>query len=99
MAVPASYTEKTLAEFMHVSLGKTAKALAINFGPNDAGDYAEAVNDALLAYGTNDIGTISGFANIMKLRALARVYAWQHVVNNFATLFDFSADGGQYSRS
>jgi len=99
MAIPASYTEKTLAEFMHTTLGKTAKALAINFGPNDAGDYAEAVNDALLAYGTEDIATISGVANIMKLRALARVYAWQHVVNNFATLYDFSADGGQYSRS
>ena len=99
MAVPASYTEKTLAEFMHVSLGKTAKALAINFGPEDAGDYAEAVNDALLAYGTDNIATISGMANIQKLRVLARVHAWQYVVNNFAALYDFSADGGSYHRS
>lgn len=99
MAAPASYTEKTLAQFMHVSLGKTAKALAINFGPNDAGDYAEAVNDALLAYGTDNIASISDIANIQKLRALARVYAWQYVVSNFAALYDFSADGGQYSRS
>jgi len=99
MTIPASYTEKTLAEYMHVLLGKTAKALAIHSGPNDAGDYAEAVNDALLAYGTEDIAAISGVANIQKLRALARVYAWQYVVDNFATLYDFSADGGSYHRS
>lgn len=99
MAIPASYTEKSLAEFMHVSLGKTAKALAINFAPDGPGDYAEAVNDALLAYGTQDIASISGVAAIMKIRALARVYAWQYVVSNFAALVDFSADGGQYSRS
>lgn len=99
MPIPASYTEKTLAEYMHTMLGKTAKALDLHFGPNDAGDYAEAVNDALLAYGTEDISTISGLPNIKKLRALALVCAWQYVVNNFAALYDFSADGASYNRS
>ena len=98
MAVPASYTEKTLAEYMHVMLGKTATALELHFDPNGPGDYAEAVNDALLAYDTDDIATITGIEKIKKLRALARVAAWQYVVDNFASLYNFSADGASYSR-
>ena len=99
MPIPTSYTEKTLAEFMHVTLGKTAKALDLHFDPNGPGDYAEAVNDTLLAYGTDDISTITGLAAIKKLRILATASAWQYVVNNFAALYDFSADGGTYDRS
>lgn len=99
MAIPASYTEKTLAQYMETMLGKTAKVLALHAGPEDAGDFAEAVNDVLLAYGTNDIATISGIENLKKLRALAVVSAWQFVVNNFAALYDFSADGASYDRS
>jgi hypothetical protein len=99
MTIPTTYTEKTLAEYMHVMLGKVAKALDLHMGPNDAGDYAEAVNDTLLAYGTDDIATVAGIANIQKLRALARVAAWQYVVANFAALYDFSADGASYNRS
>ena len=99
MAIPASYTEKTLAEYMHVMLGNVAKALDLHFDPNGAGDYAEAVNDALLAYGTDDVATITGISNIKKIRVLAVVCAWQHVVNNFAALYDFAADGASYNRS
>jgi len=99
MTLPASYTEKSLAEYMHTLLGKTARALDLHPGPNDAGDYAESVNDALLAYGTDDIATVSGLASLLKMRILARVAAWQYVVNNFAALYDFSADGGRYNRS
>jgi hypothetical protein len=99
MAVPSTYTEKTLAEYMQAMLGKVAKALELTAVPGGAGDFQEAVNDALLAYGTNDISTISGMDNLLKLRALALKAAWQYVVNNFAALYDFSADGGTYSRS
>jgi|SRR5688572_39588 len=99
MAIPTSYTEKQLAEYMHVMLGKVAKALDLHFGPTDAGDYAEAVNDALLAYPADNIATITGSENIQRLRALARVAAWRHVVTNFAALFDFSADGASYNRN
>ena len=98
MAAPTSYTEKQLAEYMHVMLGKTAKALGLHFDPNGPGDYVEAVNDALIAYGAENIATITGIANIKKLRVLARVAAWQYVVDNFAALYNFSADGGSYSR-
>jgi hypothetical protein len=99
MPVPSSYTEKTLAEFMHVKLGNVAKALDLHFVPDGPGDYAEAVNDALLLYGAEDISTISDTAGIRKIRALAMVAAWRHVVTNFAALFDFSADGASYNRS
>ena len=98
MPIPTSYTEKTLAEYMHTMLGKTAQALSLQLSPDGAGDYAEAVNDALLLYGAEDISTITGVAAIQKVRALARVAAWRHVVNNFAALYDFSADGGNYRR-
>ena len=99
MAAPTTYTEKTLGQYMQVSLGKVAKALALTAGPSDAGDFTEAVNDCLLAYGVDDISTISGRDSITKLRALARVAAWQFVVTNFSALYDFSADGGSYNRS
>lgn len=99
MPAPTSYTEKSLAEYMHLTLGKVAKALDLHFAPDGPGDYAEAVNDTLLAYGAEDIATITGMANIKKLRALAAACAWQYVVNNFAALYDFSADGASYSRS
>jgi len=99
MAIPSSYTEKTLAEYMHVSLGKTAKALDLHFDPNGPGDYVEAVNDTLLDYGTDDITTITGLDAIKKLRMLAVASAWQFVVNNFVALYDFSADGGRYNRN
>lgn len=99
MTIPTSYTEKTLAEYMHVSLGKTAKVLDLHFDPNGPGDYAEAVNDTLLAYGAEEINTITGLEAIKKLRILAVASAWQYVVNNFVALYDFSADGGSYKRN
>lgn len=99
MAVPTSYTEKQLGEYMQTLLGKVAKALALTASSNDAGDFAEAVNDALLAYGTDTISSITGLANITKLRALASVAAWRFVVTNFTALYDFSADNASFSRS
>ena len=60
MAAPTSYTEETLATFMHTKLGKIASAL----GYAAASSYSEEVSDTLLAYGTDDISTISGPANI-----------------------------------
>jgi hypothetical protein len=99
MTVPTSYTEQTLGQFMQARLGKVARVLQLTAGPNDAGDFQEAVNDALLACGTEDISTITGMENIQKIRALALVAAWQYVVTNFVALYDFSADGASYDRS
>ena len=99
MPVPTAYTEKELAEFMHKRLGKVAKVLQLHLDPNGPGDYEEAVTDSLLAYGTDDIATISGAEKIQRLRALALVAIWHHVITNWTTLYDFQADGSSYDRS
>jgi len=94
MPVPTSYTETTLADFMHDALGNVAGAL----GYSSPTSYSEAVNDTLLAYGTDDISTISGQANIIKLRALSKVFAWRKAVGDLSSRYKFSADGGSYER-
>jgi len=96
MTVPSSYTEKELAAYMHGELGPVAAALGLAVGSTDAGSYAEAVNETLLQYG---VATIAQATDMVKLRALARVYAWRKVVGLLTALFDFAADGGEYNRS
>jgi len=96
VAAPTTYTEATLAEYMHTALG----AIATSLGWTVAGDsYDEPVNDALLLYGADDIASISGRASITKLRALARLAVWRKVVTETAGDYNFSADGGSYSRA
>lgn len=101
MTIPSSYTEKSLAEYMHSAgvLGHVATVLGLAVGVSDAGSYAEAVNETLLVYGEDDITDITGSDNLRKLRGLARVQAWKMVVGNFAALYKFSADGGTYDRN
>ena len=96
MTVPSSYTEATLKAYMHKTLGKVAQLLEFSV---DFGSYDEAVNQALLDYGTDDITTISGADNIIKIRALAKVQAWQLAFDNAAALMGFTADGGTYNRN
>jgi hypothetical protein len=95
MPAPTAYTEKSLAEFMHSELGRVATVLGYSVGSNDAGDYAEAVNETLLVYGAN---TITDATSIQKLRALARLEAWKKAVGDLTTFFKFSADGGSFER-
>ena len=95
MTLPTVYTEKTLAEFMHNELGKVAGITGYNVGVNDAGSYAEAVNETVLAYGVTSIINAS---DIQKVRALARVEAWKKACNDLAALYKFSSDGASYER-
>lgn len=99
MTVPTSYTEKTLADFMAETLKTTADLLGLAAGASDAGDFAEAVNEALLQYGVTDVSEISGIESIKKIRALARVEAWNLAVACFTAMYKFSADGGSYDRN
>lgn len=92
MAAPATYTEQTLAEYMHSALGAMAGTVGLTV---EGGSYAEAVNDTLLTYGVSDIGDAT---DIAKLRLLARLHAWRLVVTYTAANYAFSADGGSYSR-
>lgn len=91
MAIPTSYSEETLKAFMLAALSNLGAALGLT-----ASSFNEAVNDALLAYGVTDIAQAT---DIAKLRALARVAAWQVAVSAAAGDYDFSADGGNYRRS
>ncbi len=90
MALPSSYIESTLRDYMFAVTGSVASALgwtAVNF--------TEAVNDVLFAYGVTDIADA---ADIAKLRALAKVEAWRAVADATVADYQFSADGGSYSR-
>lgn len=84
MAVPSSYDEHDLADYMHSVLGKTATILGWT-----TDSYAEAVNDAALLYGVSDVADAT---DIAKLRACARLAAWQAVEADTVGYHDFSED-------
>lgn len=92
MAVPTSYTEQQLAEYMHTVLG--AVAADLGFTTVALGSYAESVNSALIVYGNTDISTITALAGIAEIRALARVQAWKLALSTLSAYYDFS-DGTQ----
>lgn len=92
MAAPTSYTEATLATFMLTELGDVAGVLEWTA----QADVQEAINEALLVYGVNDIADAT---DISKLRALARRQAWRSAVNSLTTRYDFSNPEGDYKRS
>ena len=90
MALPAVYTESALASYMLATLGEVAGVLGL-----DALEIIEAVNDALLAYGTADIAQAT---DIPRLRAAARVAVWRLALARASSLYQFSADGASYHR-
>lgn len=96
MPAPTAYTEESLAEYMHTALGPVASALKYSV---EGESYAEAVNEALLAFPVDDIADVSGRDNIRKLRMLALFFAWKMVAAHTAGDFDYSADNAGFSRS
>lgn len=90
MAVPTSYTEEQIKQFMLNTLEGVGPASEWN-----TNDFQEQLIDLLLDYEVNDIASAT---NIAKLRALARVHAWRKVVSATAGDFDFSADEAEYNR-
>jgi hypothetical protein len=93
VAIPTSYTDSELKEYMHDELGAVATALGWSVS---GGDYDRALVATLRACGVTDASNASDMA---KLEALARREAWRIAVNETAGDFDYSADGGRYSRS
>jgi len=87
--LPASYTEKTIAEFMASDIGDIAAALVWTVGASDAGSYAEAVNDLLVLAGETAIGDV----DVESARAYARLAVWQRVVKYLGGDLKYSADG------
>ena len=91
MAIPSEYTEEELKTYM---LGVLQSVGPASEWTTD--DFDEEVIDVLLQYGVTDI---SQATDIGKLRAIARVISWRKLMSAVSGDFDFSADGGQYSRS
>jgi len=91
MALPSSYNESTLTRYMLDTLGGIATTLSLT-----AIDMGETVNDVLAAYGVSDIANAT---DVVKLRALARVGALRRAQAASLAWYDFSADGGSFSRS
>ncbi len=96
MAIPTSYTEEGLMNFMHESLEGVGDVLG--FDPPHG--YDNAFYEVMLVYGVSDVTAVSGSRNIRKLRAIARVEAWRKVMSATTGDYDFKReDGATYSRS
>jgi predicted membrane protein len=91
MALPAGYTETTLAFYMFESLGRIAETLAL-----DETHMTEAVNDVAAACGVTNVADVT---DVAKLRSLAKVAALRVAQTTAVNWYDFSADGGDYKRS
>ena len=92
MAIPTSYTEATLAQFMKDVIGDTADSISWT---TVIGKYQEAVNETLIAYGVTDIALAT---DIAKIRAIARREVWRAVANSTAGNYRFGSDREQYYR-
>lgn len=92
MPAPTSYTEETLASFCVRQLGQVATALGwLPESPR----VADAVHDALLAYGAS---TIADATDVPKLRALARLAIWRAAAAETAGHYRFGADQMSFDR-
>lgn len=93
MAIPAGYTEETLAQYMYSlitnddAVNEFATALRWSVAN---GSYQDAVDEAIAAYGVDDITAISGRENIRRLRAVARVELWRSVVQRTVPSYQVS---------
>ena len=94
MALPASYTEATLKAFMHTEAADIGTVLGWTVV---AGSYDEPLNDALVGYGLDDVTTVTGRANLGKLRAHARAAVWASAVKTLGAWVNHSADGRSFS--
>ena len=100
MPAPHTYTEHTLARYMHSLLGEAAQILGWSVGEDSeaAGDYAEAVNETLLSLEVAEISEVPG-GDVKKLRALARREVWRSVVGATASYYDTTTDDMSNKRS
>lgn len=95
MAVISPYFLATFKAYLHTVLGTVATSLGWTV---NAGNYDEVVNDALLSLNTDDITTLTTNTQLKQLRAAGRVSLWRMVASTLAGDYNFSADGGSYSR-
>ena len=94
MAAPTSYTNVTLAGFMHDQLGNVAQVL----GFHNPGSYLEAVNEVMITIGVTDV-QLEDEIDLIRLRTLARREAWRMVVHATGAAYNFSVAGDSYNRA
>ena len=95
MPVPTSYTEATFAVYLHSVLSTTAVELGWTATTDD---YGEVITDTLIACDVTSINELAGMANMKKLRALGRYFAWQAAVEALVVEHNLSADGASLQR-
>lgn len=76
MPVPTQYSEAIFADYLTSVLGSLADVLGWTAG---SPAVQEAISDALLEYGETTISSVTGTANLLKLRALGRRAIWRAV--------------------
>jgi hypothetical protein len=86
MALPAAYTDTTIANYLHQVIGTAAAALGWTVAGNS---YSEVINDTLLALGIEDVADATSIA---ALRAAARFYVWRAVADATTGMHRFSLD-------
>jgi hypothetical protein len=88
MPAPTSYSEQTLAAYMHRQLGDVAVDLGWEVGADDAGSYGDAVDEVALLLGVE----IAAAPDIRRLRIAARLEVWRAVVQTTVGDVDFEGD-------
>jgi hypothetical protein len=96
MPLPAFYTEALFADFLVGVLGEVADAIGWDAG---SVQVLEAVNDALLHYGTTAITSVTSSDGMYKLRALGKRAIWRAVAQNVASRYDFQDSDAKFTRS
>jgi hypothetical protein len=91
MALPTSYSEASLADYMEHGILRATGAV---LGLVGAAHYAEAVNDVAAALGT----TIADATDMPRLRILARREAWRLAMQQAGGDYAYTEDGAQSSR-
>lgn len=87
MAIPSSYTETELQDYMLEITQSISSVIGLTVDK-----FYQAVNETLLSYGVDDIADAT---DIRKLRTLARVEAWRFAADSTAAEYDISRDSGE----
>jgi len=96
VAIPTSYTQTTLATFLHDELGSTLTGI---LDWSVAGlDYDEPIYDALFFCDETDIAEFTTVAEIVKLRLFARLYTWKKAKGQLTIKYAVSEQGKNLQR-